>query len=83
MKEKLKEKLKEISVNNRQVTIRYSMGICSDKYTMTIRDKNLSKEKISKIISIAKDCEEYSRDYVTGEILEGGNTFINVLFDLK
>lgn len=69
--QKLRYALKSAGFNARQVTVRCPHStLC-----VTIRDASVSLAKVS---AIAAAFESVSRDYKTGEILCGGNTFVRV-----
>ena len=72
--QRLRVALKSAGFNARQVTVRY---LHSTLY-VTVRDASVSLTKVS---AIAGAFESISRDCKTGEILCGGNTFVQVQYD--
>lgn len=72
----IRKELKEHGYNNRRVGVRY------DGYAIWVTIKELAIDK-KEIESIAMKYESYSRDEHTGEILQGGNTFVFVDYDYR
>src|ERR1044071_1145202 len=72
--QRLRVALKSAGLNARQVTVRYPH---STLY-VTIRDTSVS---LTRVTAIAEAFESVSRDHKTGEILCGGNTFVQVKYD--
>lgn len=71
----LRKTLKEHGWNGRKVSVRteyYSMG---SSIHVTVRDPEVP---ISEIRKIAAGFEDISRDEATGDILSGGNTYVDV-----
>ena len=69
--QRLRLALKSAGFNARQVSVRYPHSTLH----VTIRDASVS---LTKVRTIAGAFESISRDYATGEILCGGNTFVSV-----
>jgi hypothetical protein len=69
--QRLRVALKSAGFNARQVSVRYPHSTLH----VTIRDASVSLTKVS---AIAGAFESVSRDYKSGEILCGGNTFVRV-----
>ena len=63
----------EIGYNSKQVSVSCKRGNVS----FTIRDENINSEKVKEF---SYQYENISRDYATGCILSGGNTFVDVKF---
>ena len=72
--QELRAALKRAGFNARQVTVRYPH---STLY-VTIRNTSVS---LTKVTAIASGFESVSRDHKTGEILCGGNTYVQVRYD--
>ena len=72
--QRLRVALKSAGFNARQVSVRYPHSTLH----VTIRDASVLLTKVS---AIAGAFESVSRDYKTGEILCGGNTFVRVVYD--
>src|SRR5262249_30280236 len=70
----LRAALKGAGFNARQVTVKYPH---STLY-VTIRDASVSLTKVTEIAGVF---ESVSRDHKTGEILAGGNGFLQVRYD--
>lgn len=62
---------KELGYNARQVSVRQSHG----SIVFTVRDSSVDVEAVK---TFGSRFESISRDYATGCILRGGNTFVNV-----
>lgn len=70
----IRKQLKEtLGYNAKQVSVRQSRS----QITFTIRDAAVNKKAV---IEFGNNFESISRDYATGEILCGGNTFVNVVY---
>lgn len=67
--------LKKAGFNARQVSVRVEWGGYSVVFYVTIRDKNIDKAEIEKIVLPFKSVDYDER---TGEILEGGNDYVFV-----
>lgn len=72
----IRKELKEHGYNNRRVGVRF------DGYAIWVNIKELAIDK-KEIESIAMKYENYDRDERTGEILQGGNTFVFVDYDYR
>lgn len=72
--QRLRIALKGAGFSARQVTVRYPHSALY----VTIRDASVS---LTEVTSIAGAFESISRDHATGEILCGGNTFVQVAYD--
>jgi len=70
----IKEELKDNGIDTKNIGVRERGG----SYYITIKDPTIDKDKVEKI---AEHNESYERDYATGEILSGGNTFVFVDYD--
>jgi len=70
-KEIRKQMKKELGYNAKQVSVGSKNGNC----TFTIRDAKVNKGKVKEF---ANNFEKIDRCQMTGEILLGGNTFVNV-----
>jgi len=76
----VRKSLKEIGITSKQVSVKSSYCGYSDKLSINIKDLSISKQTIE---GIAKKFEEYERDERSGEILEGGNTYVFIDFDYQ
>ena len=74
----IKKYLKENGINTKNISIKGSNCGYSESYNITIKDINIDIEKVRKLV---QKLESYERDERTGEILEGGNTYIFVNYD--
>lgn len=72
----IRKELKEHGYNNRRV------GVSYDGYAIWLNIKELVIDK-KEIENIAMKYENYSIDERTGEILQGGNTFVFVDYDYR
>lgn len=72
----IRKELKEHGYNNRRV------GVSYDGYAIWLNIKELAID-IKEIENIVMKYENYSRDERTGEILQGGNTFVFVNYDYR
>src|SRR5436190_13288129 len=72
--QRLRVALKGAGFSARQVTVRYPHSTLH----VTIRDTSVS---LTKVRAIAGAFESVSRDHKSGEILCGGNTFVQVAYD--
>lgn len=77
-KEKITAKIKELGYNSRQVSVRSRHAGYSSALLVTIRDASISINKIEEAIA---SFEKIDRCHLTGEILSGGNTFIDVEYN--
>jgi len=69
-----KELKEELGLTSRQVSVRTS----GSAIRCEIKDLNVSKREVEEV---ANKQEHYRKDFATGEILLGGNTFINVVYN--
>ena len=76
----VRKSLKEIGITSKQVSVKSAYCGYSDKLSITIKDLTVNKETVEKV---AKQFEEYERDERSGEILEGGNTYVFIDFDYQ
>ena len=74
----IKEELKDKGFNTKNISVRERSGGYSTAYYITIKDPTIDKHEVEKI---AEQRESYERDYATGEILAGGNTYVFVDYD--
>src|ERR1044071_1273376 len=72
--QRLRVALKGAGFSARQVTVRYPHSTLH----VNIRDAKVS---LTRVTEIASAFESVNRDHVTGEILCGGNTFLQVAYD--
>lgn len=78
--DRLRAKLKAAGYNARRVTVRhdhYSMGSSID---VTIRDPDVGRDTIK---ALASEFERVDRCEITGEILSGGNRYLDVKYSGK
>ena len=78
--ETIRRNLKEKGYNSRRVGVTYQIAGYSAIIRVTIKESGIDKSEIENIV---KRFNEIDRDERTGEILEGGNTFISVNYDYK
>lgn len=64
--------LKELKCDRKMISIKHQYAGYSEAYWIKI-DKSLNLDKVERLI---KKYEQYDRDERTGEILEGGNTYL-------
>lgn len=75
----IKKYLKENGIDTtKNISIKSSNCGYSESYNVTIKDINIDIEEVRELVKIF---ESYERDERTGEILEGGNTYIFVNYD--
>ncbi len=73
---------KELGLTSRDVSVKARSGGYSSSVNVSIKTtKALALRK--KIEKVGESQESYERDYASGEILSGGNTFIFVDLDYK
>ena len=81
----LRDELKKLGYNNRKISIKSGYCSYSDYIDITIKfeveGNPRENEDIVRIKNISKKYDEIDRCEVTGEILAGGNTFINVWYN--
>lgn len=75
---KIRNELKASGYTSKDVSIRVKDCGYSTSVWATIKNPTISK---SKITSMLKKYDEYERDHATGEILEGGNTYVFVDYE--
>lgn len=77
MAQEIRAELKKQGITSRQVSVK--SGICgySDYLHITIKTAEID---INKVFEIAKPYQYVDRDEVTGEILQGGNTYLRVKY---
>lgn len=78
--EAIRKTLKEKGYNSRRVGVTYQIAGYSAIIRVTIKESGIAKSEIENIV---KHFNEIDRDERTGEILEGGNTFVSVNYDYK
>ena len=78
--ETIRRTLKEKGYNSRRVGVTYQISGYSAIIRVTIKEAGIDKSEIENIV---KHFSEIDRDERTGEILEGGNTFVSVNYDYK
>ena len=78
--EAIRKMLKEKGYNSRRVGVTYQVAGYSAIIRVTIKESGIDKSEIEYIV---KHFNEIDRDERTGEILEGGNTFVSVNYDYK
>lgn len=74
----IKKYLRENGIDTKNISVKGSNCGYSENFNITIKDINIDIEKVR---DLAKTFESYERDERTGEILEGGNTYIFVNYD--
>lgn len=74
----LKQYFKENGIETKNISIRHSYFGYSDGFDVTIKDISISRKKVEHLL---KKYESIDRDERTGEILAGGNTYIQVSYD--
>lgn len=74
----LKKELKNQGISIKDISIRKVNCGYSTAFEVVISDPNIDKDQVEKILS---KYESYERDEFTGEILQGGNTYILVSYD--
>lgn len=76
----LKKYLKENGIDTKNISIRHSYFGYSDGFNVTIKDININRKKVEHLLN---KFESIDRDERTGEILAGGNTYIDVYYDYE
>ena len=71
----IKEVLKKAGIDTRQVSVRHKWCGYSEVYHVTLNDEAIDIDRVKRL---CRGMEYYERDERTGEILEGGNTYIYV-----
>ena len=74
----IKKHLKENGIDTKNISVKGSNCGYSESYNITIKDIDIDIEKVRELV---KTFESYERDERTGEILEGGNTYLFVNYD--
>lgn len=74
----IKKYLRENGIDTKNISVKGSNCGYSENFNITIKDINIDIEKVRDLV---KTFESYERDERTGEILEGGNTYIFVNYD--
>ena len=74
-KEKITAKIKELGYNSRQVSVHNRAAGYSSALVVTVRDASISLETIENAVNVF---EKIDRCQASGEILSGGNTYVNV-----
>lgn len=74
----VRKSLKEIGITSKQVSVKSAYSGYDDKLTINIKDLTVSRQAVE---NIARQFEEYERDERSGEILQGGNTYIFIDYD--
>ena len=76
----IRQALKEKGYTSRRVGVSYHIAGLSAVIRVTIKEPNIDKGEIENLV---KGFSEIDIDERTGEILEGGNTFVSVHYDYK
>lgn len=76
----IEAELKKAGYNRTKVTVRYRRITHDRGIQITIKDLNINKQDIEKIV---KKYEKIDWDEINGEILAGGNTYIDIEYDQK
>ena len=74
----VRKQLKEIGITSKQVSVKSGYCGYDDNLNITIKDLSVNEQTVK---DIAEQFEEYERDERSGEILEGGNTYIFIDYD--
>ncbi|EKR9302797.1 hypothetical protein P9705_001238 [Enterococcus faecalis] len=74
----IRKELKEKGITSRKVSVKSEYVGYSSKITVTVKDLNISIKEVEKI---AKKHQSIRYDEVTGETLQGANTYVNVKYD--
>lgn len=72
---KIREDLKQRGYNSRKIGVRYEFCGYSSAIRVTVKDDNIDIEEVRGWL---KKYESIDRDERTGEVLQGGNTYISV-----
>nr|DAS74595.1 MAG TPA: Large polyvalent protein associated domain 29 [Caudoviricetes sp.] len=85
MAQVLREELKKAGYNNRKLSIKSGYCGYSSHIDITIKfeieGNPRENEEVIKIKNIAQKFKQIDRCDVTGEILEGGNTYVNLYYN--
>jgi len=76
----IKKMLKDKGIDTKNISVKCSPCGYSESIRVTLKDENINKKEVEKIVN---NLESYERDEKTGEILEGGNTYVFVEYDYK
>lgn len=76
----LRADLKKLGYNSRQVSVKSTYPGYSQSITMTVHDLKVDIDKLEKLRTKYR-CVDY--DERTGEILAGGNTYVNISLNPK
>lgn len=74
----MKQKLKEAGIDTKHISIREGGGAYSTSYNVKIKSPYIDADEVKKIVN---EYESYEKDERTGEILEGGNTYVFATYD--
>lgn len=72
---KIREDLKQRGYNSRKIGVRYEFCGYSSVIHVTVKDDNIDIEEVRGWL---KKYESIDRDERTGEVLQGGNTYLSV-----
>ena len=72
---KIREDLKQRGYNSQKIGVRYEFCGYSSVIRITVKDENIDIEEVRGWL---KKYESIDRDERTGEVLQGGNTYISV-----
>jgi hypothetical protein len=78
LKKSMFDEFQKHGITKKQIKISARFSMYDECATVTIKDLTIPKRKVQEI---AQPFESYERDQRTGEILQGGNTFISVKYD--
>ena len=76
----IRAELKKLGYNSKQVSVRSGYCGYSSYSTITIYDLSIDRKLVEEAVLKFKDVDYDER---TGEILEGGNTYVRVEYDYK
>lgn len=74
----IKSYLKSKGIDTKKVSIKHKWCGYSESFDITIKDINININEVEKLV---KQFESIDYDEVTGEILQGGNSYIFVAYD--
>lgn len=74
----IKQAIKDAGVDTKNISVRKSRGGYSDAYYIDVKSPYID---IDKVKDATLGFQSYERDYATGEILAGGNTFVFQQYD--
>lgn len=72
---KIRDELKQRGYNSRKIGVRYEFCGYSSVIHVAVKDENIDIEEVRGWL---KRYESIDRDERTGEVLQGGNTYISV-----